>query len=195
MVWLVTGCAVGTGMTIEGHGSYAATPAGTSAVLRVQARPMGPVRSGEVTWGIINTPNAEARFAELLANAAREPGGLDVLHPVDAARQLQKAGMPTTLQPDDEQLQRNLAALGCSSCLVANVTSWRYSYVFFSSSSVVEYTLSCLVPGRNEPVWTVNVHRSARGMGDREVAMLALRETFQWLKDSAHLMSPPPPPQ
>ncbi|KPK66275.1 MAG: hypothetical protein AMK73_00505 [Planctomycetes bacterium SM23_32] len=178
-------------VTIEGSGDFAATPEGRSAVLEVTARPTGVARTGKSTWAVVQTPNAEGSFAELLAHAARADAAMDVMLPVDVAEALDVAGIEPTLQPSPEQLERLVATLGCDSYLTAEVTEWRYGYLFFSSWAAIECQVTCRSSAGGGPLWQVRVRRQARGMSDREVARLALSEAFAWLRGADAGSAPP----
>jgi hypothetical protein len=179
---LTPGCAIRTGMTLTGWDNLADTPAGPVAVLRVVTHLGQECKSAQVIWGKVEAPNAPERFAELLASAAADTGGLDVIHPVQVVQKLEAAGLATTLQPDDEELAERIRALGCAAYLVAEIDCWEETYVFFASSAVIEYSIACHVPGRREPVWRVRARNVRRNTTHRELAAQALRETFRALK-------------
>ena len=179
---LLCGCTVRNSRAITGSGSLALTPAGPTAVLRVTAVPHTDPRTGQTTWGLINTPNIEDRFAEFLASAAGHDDGLSVIEPIDVEQRLLAAHLKPTLQPDDEQLQQFAKALGLASYLVAHVDRSRLEYRFFWSWADAEYTVSCYAPGRADALWEAHVCRAAPGLTDREVLALSLKEMFDWLK-------------
>jgi len=182
LLFLAQGCAIRTGTTITGTGDLSSTPQGRTAVLRVTAYAKNDSKSGHVTWGVLDTPNPDQRFAELLAYVAETEGGLSVIEPIRAIERLEDAGLEPTLQPDDATLKRYAEALGCSSVLTADIRCWRHKYVFFSSSAIVEFTLTCRVPGEPDPLWGVRTCCSGRKMDNTEIAVHALKQTFRALK-------------
>jgi len=176
------GCAGRTEMRVNGRGSFEATPAGPSAVLRVTSECPDISMSGHTTWGVVNTPQAAERFAELVAHAADE-AGMNVMHPQRAAERLQAAALSPTLQPTDQQLAEHAVALGCASYLVGDIRCWKYRYLFFWETASIEFSLSCHAPGTPAPLWRIDVCNVQRGATDREVALNALRKAFRALKD------------
>lgn len=182
-VGLMPGCGLRNVRTIHGTGSLAATPPGPSAVLRVAVGPAKSPRSRDIIWGSIDTTDADRQFAELLAHTARNDGGMNVAFPVQVEEQLELEGFKPTLQPGTEELRRYVKALDCGSYLTAELKRWGYGYIFFLSSATIEYRVSCHRADNDETVWEVDVRRQARGMDNRDVALLALRETFQWLRE------------
>jgi hypothetical protein len=182
---LCCGCTARNTRTITGSGSFPATPVGPTAVLRVTAVQGGGPRTGQTTWGLINTPNIEARFAEFLASEAGRDGAMTVINPVDVEQRLRAARLKPTLQPDDAQLSQFAKTLGLASYLVGHVVRSRLQYRFFVAWSEMEYTVSCYAPGRADPLWEAHVCRSAPGKTDRETLALSLKEMFEWLKGRA----------
>jgi hypothetical protein len=180
---LSTGCAVRNSRTITGIGQLSATPPGPTAVLSVTAVPHVDPRTGQLTWGLINTPNVEARFDEFLASAADHDAGLDVIEPIDVEQRLLAAHLKPTLQPDEKQLDDFAHVLGLGSYLVAHVERSRLQYRFFWSWSDVQFTVSCYAVGSAQPVWQAHVKRTVRSLTDRQAIALSLREMFRWLKD------------
>lgn len=181
-LWLCCGCTVRAARTVTGSGSFASTPPGPTAVLRVTAAPAVELRTGQTNWGLINTANVEARFGEFLADAADRDGGMTVIGPLDVEQRLLTAGLKPTLQPDEDQRLQFARAVGCASYLTAYVVRSRLQYRFFVSWADVAFTVACYVPGQAEPIWQVDVSRVAPGKTDREATALALEEMFQWLK-------------
>jgi len=182
VLFLAQGCAIRTGTTIAGKGDLRATPPGRAAVLKVTAYAENNSKSGHVTWGVLDTPNPDQRFAELLAYVAATEGGLSVIEPMQVIERLEDAGLEPTFQPDDATLARYAEVLGCSSVLTADIKCWRHKYVFFSSSATVEFTLTCRVPGKPDALWGVRTCCSRRKMDNTEIALHALKETFRALK-------------
>jgi hypothetical protein len=181
-LFLTCGCTVRNSRTISGSGSFASNPGGPTAVLRVTAERRSDPRTGQTTWGLINTPNVEARFGEFLASEASRDGGLTVIDPLDVEQRLLAARLEPTLQPDDQQLQQFARVLGLSSYLTAHVVRSRLEYRLFWSWSDVEYTVACYQPGRAEALWQAHVCRAAPGKTDRQTTALSLKEMFEWLK-------------
>jgi hypothetical protein len=180
-----TGCAVRECSTISGSGNLSATPQGRTAVLRVEARATGEARTGKSTWGVVQTPHAEAGFADLLAHVARREAGLDVMLPLEAAAALERAEIKPTLQPAPKELPRLADLLGCASYLTAEVREWRYGYFFFASWATADFRVACYAANGRGPLWEAEVRRRARHMSDREVALTALRGMFDWLEGAA----------
>ncbi len=176
------GCTIRNSRKITGSGDLASTPAGPTAVLRVTAVARSDPRTGQTTWGLINTPNIEDRFAEFLASAAARDDGLTVIDPYEVQKRLRAAHLKPTLQPDDQQLQQFAKALGLASYLVAHVNKSRLEYRFIWSWADADYTVACYVPGRAQPLWQAHVCRAAPGKTDREVLALSLKEMFDWLR-------------
>ena len=181
-LWLCCGCTVRAARSVSGSGSFASTPPGPTAVLRVTTAPAVAVRTGQTNWGLVTTANVEARFAEFLADAAARDGGMSVLPPLDVEQRLSTAGLKLTLQPDEDQRRQYAKALGCASYLTAYVERSQLQYRFFLSWADVSFTVACYVPGQTAPVWQVQISRLAPGKTDREAIALALAEMFQWLK-------------
>ncbi len=176
------GCASGSKVQVRNPSGYAQMPRGSVAVLKVTARPMGKPRSYQVAFGIVRTPNAPAAFAELLAQIARQQGGLQVLSPTEVDDRLKAAGLEPTLDPSPEQLEGFAGTLKCASYLTAHVEKWNYRYFLTSSKASVRFVLSCYVPGAEDPLWSAQVEHEVGGLTDREAAIAALKETFRTLK-------------
>ena len=195
---MLPGCAVRNKLAIDGAGSFAATPSGPSAVLRVTVPPAKEPRSKDILWGSVNTLEADSQFAELVAYAAAKDGKIAAPRVFEVHDRLEKAGLEPTLQPTPEELRRYVETLGCSSYLTADLKRWHYGYLLFFGSADIEYHLACHRADNDEIVWEANVLRQACGMSDRDVARLALRETFQWLIERDRIgasASPPAEPQ
>jgi hypothetical protein len=141
-----------------------------------------PPRTLGFEWGLVNTPNADERFAELVAHCAADDGAMQVLLPFEVAEMLRKAGLETGLQPPPEELPKRARALGCESYLTAELDCWRYSYVFLFSCAEIRYSLACRRANDGAVIWRVNVLKQARSVSDRKLARAALAETFRWLK-------------
>ncbi len=190
---MLSGCAVRSKLTIDGTGNLAATPPGPSAVLRVTVpRPKDP-KSKDILWGSVNTFEADTQFAEEVAYAAARDGKIEVPRVFKVHERLEKAGLEPTLQPTPEELRHYVEILGCASYLTADLKRWHYGYLLFFGSADIEYRLTCHRAETDEVVWEVNVLRQACGMSDRDVARLALRETFQWLKERDRIATSAPP--
>jgi hypothetical protein len=187
-VLLCAGCAVRNSRTITGDGFLSATPPGPTAVLRVTSVPHVDPRTGQLSWGLINTPNIEDRFAEFLASAADHDAGLTVINPIDVEQRLLEVHLKPTLQPDDRQLGDFARALGLGSYLVAHVERARLQYRFIWSWSDVQFTVSCFAVDGSQPLWQAHVKRTVRRLTDRQALELSLQEMFLWLKDR----QPPP---
>lgn len=177
------GCAIRDHLTISGTGRLADTPAGRSAVLQVTARADGVPKSVGISWGVADALNADAQFAELAAHAAADDGGMTVMLPFEADEVLEKAGLEATLHPKPKQLKQFVRTLGCSSYMTADIKRWRHRHLFFFSSATIEYRLSCHRADDGQVLWEVHIRKQARGISNRELARLALYETFQWLKE------------
>lgn len=190
---LLSGCAVRNCLTIDGKGDLSAMPPGPCAVLSVTARPMPTAKAVQFIWGSVHTVNADARFAELLAHAAREDAGIKVLLPFEADQRLQEAKLKPTLQPTAEDLRKYIQALGCASYLTADVRTWHFGYAYFVSYAQIEYSVACHRADNDRTIWEATVKRQARGMSDRDVARLALSETFRWFKEGKSSVPPCPP--
>ncbi len=173
-----TGCAVQNCCSVTGMGSLADTPPGPSAVLRVTSAAPAYGMAHSFSAGRIDTPNAAGRLAELLAHAARDDAGIEVLLPYQVADQLAKAELEPTLEPSAEQIAQYVEVLGCASYLEANVELWRSGYVFVFSSAEITCRVACRRPD-GTLVWEATVHAQQRNTGDREVARLALYEVFK----------------
>jgi hypothetical protein len=190
---LAPGCGVRNSFRISGSGDFAATPGGPSAVLSVVAAPCPGPKSIGMEWGSMNTRNPDQRFAEFIAHAAREDGGMQVLLPFDVTRKLKEAKLDPTLQPEPDQLPNRAQALGCSSYLTAELACWRYSYVFFVSSAELEYRLACRRADTGQVVWEADVLTRARNKSDRDLARQALAGTFEWLREQQRDQPDPEP--
>jgi hypothetical protein len=188
---LAPSCSVQESSTIELTGNFAATPVGPAAVLEVTARPAGAPKTGQRIWGEANTLNAEATFAELLAHAAREDGGMAVILPYQVNDRLAKAKLKPTLQPPPAELQSFVKLLGCASYLTADVRVLGFSYIYFRSTAVAEYSIACHRADNGAIVWQADVARKTGGMSDREVARLSLGEAFRKLKAESAAPRPP----
>ncbi len=185
-VWLLltsSACAVRQVRAIDGTGRLAQTPDGPTAVLRVTAQPAPGPLTGGASWGLINTANVEARFAEFIAHVGAKEGGLQVMAPHLVEKRLEEAGLAPTLQPTAEQIDDFAKALGLASYLTAAVECSRINYRFVYSWSTVHFRMGCRIPGRDEPVWQVRMIRKMRGASDREVMRTALAEVFAWLRE------------
>jgi hypothetical protein len=145
------------------------------------ARPETAAKAGGVEWGLIETPNAPERFAELLAHAAAG-AGMRVILPHDARDQVRENGLEWDLQPGPVQIAERAQALGCASYMTAEVDRWRYGYVFFVQSAEIRYRVACHPVGGGPPVWQAQVLRQARSLSDLELARGALADTFEWLR-------------
>lgn len=180
---LLPGCVARDCLTITSTGRFADTPAGPCAVLHVTARPAGASRSTGIVWGVADAPNAGEQFAEIAAHAAAEDGGMTVILPFEVAELLERAELEPTLQPGPEQLRQFVQSLGLSSYMTAHVKSWRQRYSFFFSAAEIEFRLACHRADTGQAVWEAQVRKQARWTGTRELARLALYETFEWLKE------------
>ena len=149
------------------------------------ARPLGKPKSADVLWGVVQAPNAPKTFADLLAHFAGEAGGLDVIPPTEVAETLEKAGLEPTLNPSPEQLDTFAEALECASYLTAHVEMWRSRYLLTGSTATIRFVVSCHVPTAEEPLWSVSVEQTRRGVGYRKVAISALRDTFESIAERA----------
>ena len=178
------GCTLHSSASIAGSGSLSATPPGPSAVLQVTVPYNTQVAARGADWGIIRTQNPDARFADLVAHAAREDAGLDVIPPFKAMRALEDAELHAGLHPEPAQMPAAARALRCASFLTADVVKWHCAYVFFTSSSVIEFDLACHAAEDGRKLWDVHVSRRTRGLSDGEVARLALAEAFRWLQQN-----------
>jgi hypothetical protein len=172
-------------MQVKGGGEFARTPTGRTAVLRVTARPVGKPISVSAVWGVPQAPNAEESFGALLAHLAGEAGGLDVIPPADVNKAIVNAGLEPTLDPTPEQLAGFIEALGCTSYLTAHVAAWGESYVFTRSKATIRFDVSCHVPGSTEPLWSVSVDRTGRGISHRKLAISALKDVFEDMRRQA----------
>ena len=175
---------------VEPRGDFGATPAGPSAVVQVTAASQASPKTRDMLWGSIPTPRADRSLADILAHAAREDGGMDVMLPHEAARRLEDAGLKPTLQPAPEELRERVRALGCTSYLTVELKQWRYNYVYFASYATIQCRVECRRAADDGLLWEAEVLREARGISDREVARLALAEMFRALKKQR---SPTPP--
>ena len=173
-----TGCAVQNCCDVTYSGSLADTPPGPSAVLRVTSVVPANGMAHSYVAGRIDPPNAAGQFAELLAHAARDDAGIEVLLPYQVADQLAKAELEPTLEPSAEQIAQYVQVLGCASYLEANVERWRSGYTFVFSSAEITCSLACRLPD-GTLVWEATVHAQQRNTGDREIARLALYEAFK----------------
>ena len=181
---LLAGCSVPE-MQVHNAAGFAQTPLGKTAVLKVTARPLGKPKSAAVLWGVMQVPHAQESFAELLAHCASKAGGLDVIPPTDVTAAIKRAGMKPTLDPTPEQLASFIEALGCASYLTAHVEAWGESYLLTSSKATIRFVVSCHVPGAEEPLWSVSVDRTRRGISHREAAISALRDAFEYIAKQA----------
>jgi hypothetical protein len=186
------GCTVRSAVTVTGSGSLAATPAGTSAVLQVSVPYNTNITARGADWGVLRTQGPDARFADMVARAARDDIGLDVIAPFKVAKALEKAGLLPGLRPEAAHIRDAARAVGCASFLTAEVVRWQSNYVLFSAASTIEFDLTCHSAADGEKLWNVHVLRRSRGLSDGEVARLALAEAFQWLKanDTAVVTAP-----
>jgi len=190
---LLPGCGVRNCLTIDSKGDLSATPPGPCAVLLVTARPTAKAKAVQFMWGSVHTANAESSFAELLAHAAQEDAGIKVLLPFEANQRLQEAKLKPSLQPTADDLRKYVQTLGCTSYLTADVRTWHFGYAYFMSHAEIEYSVACHRGDNGEVIWEATVKRQARGMSDRELARLALSETFQRLKENKSDVPPCPP--
>ena len=164
---------------IDNPEAIALTPKGKMAVLKVTARERGKPLSLALFWGIAKVPRAPESFAGLLAQVAREEGGMDVIPQREVAAALEKAELEYTLDPAPRQLGKFIDALGCEGYLTAHVEMWRSTYVAFHSKSTVRFVFSCWVAGAEEPLWSVHVRRARRGVRHRPLAASALQDAFR----------------
>jgi len=193
-VWLglACGCGVRNSLRIDPSGNLADGPRGPTAVLSVLARPDHGPRTRGMTLGIVDTPNAEERFAELLAHAAAEDGGMQALPLYEVQKRLRKAKLEPTLEPRPEEVEQFAAALGLASYLTAEVTQWRFKYLLFSSSAVVEFSVRCHQVPDGRVVWQAHVLKQAGATSDREAARQALFEMFRQLRGTGAAPAPLP---
>jgi len=137
------GCSAGRGSFTDSAGALSQTPSGMCPVLRVAAPLYDEPKSTDVLWGKMGAAGADRQFAEILAHAARENGGVAVPLPFEVDERLERAGLRPTLQPDEDQLSQFVEALDCASYLTADVPCWRFDYVVLSSSAAIEFHLTC----------------------------------------------------
>ena len=190
---MLSGCSVWNKLTIVGAGNLAATPRGPSAVLRVTVPHPKEPKSKDILWGSVNAFEADTQFAELAAYAAAKHGKIEAPRVIKVHERLEKAGLEPTLQPTPKELRQYVETLGCASYLTADLKRWHYGYLLFFPSAHIEYRLACHRADNDEVVWEVSVLRKAYGMSDADVARLALRETFQWLKARESIATSAPP--
>lgn len=176
------GCSLERRSFTDSAGALSQTPPGMCPLLRVAAPLYDEPKSTDVLWGKMGAAGADRQFAELLAHAARENGRVAVPLPFEVDERLEGAGLRPTLQPDDEELSQFVKALDCASYLTADVLCWRFNHVLLSSSAAIEFHLTCRRADTDEALWQAHVRREGRGMSYREIALLALRETFESLK-------------
>ena len=174
----LSGCAVRNCCQVTSTGRLADTPAGPTAVLRVTSGVRGEGAAHGYTVARVDTPNAPGQFAELLAHAAREDAGLDVILPYQVQDRLIKAKLAPTLEPTQEELAQQIEALGCASYLEASVERWRSGYLFFIASAEITFRVACRRPD-GSLIWEAHVHGQQRNVGDRDIARLALYEGFR----------------
>jgi hypothetical protein len=176
------GCTLHNAVSVTGSGSLAATPTGPGAVLKVTVPYNTQISARGADWGIIRTQNPDARFADILAAAAREDAGLDVTPRLKVAAALEEAGVDAGLHPDAAHLQDAARAAGCAYFLTVDVLRWQCDYVLFNASSTVEFDLTCRASAGARELWSVHVFCRSRALTDGEVARLALAEAFHWLQ-------------
>ncbi len=185
LIWAVlcAGCGVRSTFRLRDSGSFAATPDGPCAVLRVTREPHGPSRTGKTTWGKLHTPSGGQVFAERLAYIAHREGGLEVIPAPQVTERLEEAGAEPTLQPTDEQLRAYAEALGLNSYLTAHLERSELHYRWFWQWAVVSFDLACHRAEDDELIWRVEVLRQGRFVSDRELTTDALTQTFQHLRE------------
>lgn len=172
-------CGCSPEIQITGAERIPLTPQGRMAVLKVTARPVGKPISLAVLWGRSQAPRAETMFAEMLAHYARQECGLDTMEPAEVTKALDEADLTPTLDPDPKRLEKFAKELGCEAYLTAHVERCRSYYIMFYSWSSVRFVFSCRVPGAYEPLWSVQVRQSRRGVGHRVLAASALECAFR----------------
>jgi len=181
LLW-VAGCRAGPEIKVRYPHGFALMGKGKTAVLKVSARAPSEPKSYQFVWGIVDVPNAQSQFAELVAYFAREEGGLEVIPPEEVNRRLRAAGLEPTLDPDPQQLQAFVEALDCASYIVAEVETWRMIYKFTSQKALARFSLTAYLRGFDWPLWRAKVRHVDRLKSEREVAIEALQQTFRTLR-------------
>lgn len=180
------GCICRNSLKIETQGSFADTPTGPTAVLRITADPHPPSRSAHVPWGSICTAEPEQDFAARLAHLARCDGGLPVLSADETAQRLDALGFSDTHDPPADALRRSAAQLGLASYLTAHIRRSRLRYVLFWSWAEVDCEVACYLPECERRVWQASIRCRKRFATAGDVTTYALRSAFHALrKDGA----------
>lgn len=182
---LLSGCGLTLDVRMEGESRGIVMPEGPTPVLVVKARQAAAAKSGFAFWGIIDSANAAAGFAELLSSCARTQGRLDVQRVAVVAERLEEAHLEPTLQPTPKQLAEFASALGCETYLEAEVLEWGCKYVLMFSWAKCCFRLSCRSVGGDEPLWQVRVKAKGYHVDDRGLALRALERTFRDLRRRA----------
>lgn len=190
--FLLSGCTLHNSGKVVGSGRLDATPQGSGAVLQVTVPYNTQISARGVDWGIVRTQNPDARFADLLANAAREDAGLEVTAPLKTARALEAAGFHAGLHPDPPEMPNTARSIGCAYFLTADVIRWQCTYVLFTCTSVVEFDLACRSAANGDVLWKVHVFQRSRSLSDGEVARLGLANAFRWLRKNHAIGAEPP---
>jgi len=183
------GCASRGEIHLEGADDFARMPQGRTALLDVTASYEAESKSARWLWGVIEQASAAQGFAEQLAHAARQEGGLDVLSAKEIRAGLRAAGLDLSPEADAGHPDALARALGCESYLTADLKEYDCSYILFWCWGRVRFDLSGYRVGEREPLWSAHVQRTVRGADSRQAARVALDETFQKL--SASRPSPP----
>ena len=183
------GCASRGEIVLEGADGFARMPQGRTAVLDVTASYEAESKSAKWLWGMVEQASAAQVFAEQLAHAARQEGGLDVLTAREIRAGLRAAGLDPSLEADAGHPDALATALGCKSYLTADLKEYDCNYLVFWCWGRVRFDLSGYRVGEREPLWSAHVRRTVRGADSRQAARVALEEMFQKL--SASRPSPP----
>jgi hypothetical protein len=190
----LAGCTVKNRLVIDGGGSLADMPEGPVAVLRASAFEQEAPKVEPFIYGVADTGLAASAFAELLAVAARDDAGLEIVHPVDVEKRLRQKEVTFSLEPDADGPLDEARALGCTSYLTVELACWRHRYLLFVSSAQLRCRVSCRSVAGDALIWRADIDAEQRGLSDRELARLALKRMFGWLEQPHAPPDPDPTP-
>lgn len=179
----LTGCAADQTSIRTTKGHLQSGPNGPAAVLKVTEPAGDTAVCADFVWGRHDTVGGARRFAEMTARSARQYAQLDVRDMWEAHDALLKAGVEPDLSPESESIVEFARILRCTNYITADIESWGYSYTLFSSAAYLTFRLACHDAVDNSMHWELEVDIRRRGMTDHELAALALREAFVYVRD------------
>jgi hypothetical protein len=177
---LAAGCASGPALKIDPEGPLCMPDKGKVPVLKVAVEFERHSWAGRPGWGGMSKTDPARSFARLVSAAAEKTGAATVPLPREVKKQLRETGTDYSLQPDDAQLRKYVAALKPPAYLTVRLRGWQQNfYTGIFQDSTVLFTLACRQPGKKKPLWTATVSETADYTSPRELALRELEKVFK----------------